>query len=326
MEVAFANDKRPESPLKQKGKELLNKIKNWKVPNSFYYFLILVAIGIGFYLVMLAENGFSLAYGGDYSAQYIPMGYHVWDYYHEWIRTGHFTLFDQTIYLGVNSFGSNSYYGLFSPFNIIIVIFPRIIVPQMMAVTSIIKLACAGLFFSIYMHRAFNVKEVVARICGIAYAFAGWGAFYLWYNNYQDILVFFPLVLLGIEKVLKDNKPWILCTGVFFLAICNYVLMVPYIICGFLYAMFRFFQMIRTKNVKDNLLTLLYGFLGFACGLLLAMMIMGPALMATLSSPKLDSYSYSGELKELLLNHKYGDFFQLLNSLFRLLLAVRFLH
>ena len=314
MDVAFANDRGKKNPLKDKSKDILKRIRNWKIPNSFYYFLILLAIGFAFYLIMLAENGFTLAYGGDYSGQYIPMGYHVWDYYHDWIKTGHFALFDQTIYLGVNSIGSNAYYGLFSPFNIIIVIFPRSAVPHTLAITSIVKLACAGLFFSIYMSRAFKVKDAVARICGIAYAFAGWGAFYLWYNNYQDILVFFPLVLLGIEKVLQEYKPWLLSIGVFFLSICNYVLMVPYIICGFLYAMFRFFQMIRTKNVKDNLLTLLYGFLGFACGLLLAMMIMGPALMATLSSPKLDSYSYSGELKELLLNHKYGDFFQLLFS------------
>lgn len=314
MEVAFANDKRQDSPLKQKGKEFLEKMKGWKMPHAFYYFLILLAVGFAFYFIMLAENGFSLAYGGDYSAQYIPMGYHVWDYYHEWIKTGHFALFDQTIYLGVNSFGSNAYYGLFSPFNIIIVIFPRQIVPQTMALCSIIKLACAGLFFSIYMNRAFKVKESVARICGIAYAFAGWGAFYLWYNNYQDILVFFPLVLLGVEKVLQEEKPWLLSVGVFFLSICNYVLMVPYIICGFIYAMFRFFQMIRSKTVTENFRTLGFGFIGFAGGLIMALFVFGPALMATLSSPKLDSYSYFGELKTLLAEGKTGDFFKLLLS------------
>ena len=314
MDVAFANDKGRKNPFKDKVQDILKRIKNWKVPNSFYYFLILVAIGVGFYLVMLAENGFTLAYGGDYSGQYIPMGYHIWDYYHEWIKTGRFALFDQTIYLGVNSIGSNAYYGLFSPFNIIIVIFPRILVPYTLAFTSIVKLACAGLFFSIYMNRAFKVKDAVARICGIAYAFAGWGAFYLWYNNYQDILVFFPLVLLGIEKTIQEYKPWLLAVGVFLLSICNYVLMVPYIICAFLYAMFRFLQMIRTKTVKENFITLGYGFLGFAGGLLMAMFIMGPALMATLSSPKLESYSYFGELKTLLLEGKAGDFFNLLFS------------
>ena len=314
MDVVFAKDNNGRNPIKEKAKELFEKVKNWKIPDSFYYFLILIAIGLGFYFVMLIENGFTLAYGGDYSGQYIPMAYHVWDYYHDWIKTGHFTLFDQTIYLGVNSIGSNAYYGLFSPFNIIIIIFPRTVVPQMMAISSIVKLACAGLFFSIYMEKSFKVKATVARICGIAYAFAGWGAFYLWYNNYQDILVFLPVVLLGVEKVLQENKPWLLCIGVFFLTICNYVLMVPYIICSFIYAMFRFFQMIRTRSFVENMKVLGFGVIGFAGGLLMAMFVFGPALMATLSSPKLDSYSYFGELKRLLQNGKADDFLKLLFS------------
>ena len=263
---------------------------------------------------MLVENDFSLAYGGDYSAQYIPMGYHVWDYYHEWIKTGHFTLFDTTLYLGANSFGSNAYYGLFSPFNIIICVFPRSFVPQALAISSIIKLACAGLFFSLYMRRAFNVKETTARLCGIAYAFCGWGAFYLWYNNYQDILVFFPLVLLGVEKTIKEQKPWLLAIGVFLLAICNYVLMVSYIICAFFYAMFRFFQQVRTKTVKENFIVLGLGIAGFAGGLLMALFVFGPALMATMSSPKLETNSYGAMLKDYLFSAKFKEFFELLFS------------
>ena len=314
MQVSFANDKKRNNSLKEKTDKIIEKIKNWKIPNDFYYFLVLIAISIGFYLLMLAENSFSLAYGGDYSGQYIPMGYHIWDYYHEWIHTGHFTLFDPTVYLGVNSIGSNAYYGLFSPFNIIIVLLPRSFVPQSIAICSIVKLSCAGLFFSKYMSHAFNVKDTTARICGIAYGFAGWGAFYLWYNNYQDILVFFPLVLWGIEKVLKDNKPWILCIGTFFLAICNYVLTVPYLICGFIYAMFRFFQKIKTKTSVENLKTLGYGFVGFAGGLLMSMFVFGPAVMATMASPKLDSYSYFGTLKQYLTSGKTDQFLKLLFS------------
>ena len=103
------------------------------------------------------------------------------------------------------------------------------------------------------MTKSFKIKVSIARICGIAYAFAGWGAFYLWYNNYQDILVFFPLVLLGIEKTIQEEKPWMLCIGVFFLSICNYVLMVSYIICAFLYAMFRYFQLVKGRSFLTNL-------------------------------------------------------------------------
>ena len=315
MEIVFAKDKKKHNnQFLECGKKVFKSIKHFRIPASFYYFLVLLVIGIGFYMMMLVQNNFSLAYGGDYSAQYIPMGYHVWDYYHEWLRTGHFILFDQDLYLGVNSFGSNAYYGLFSPFNIIIVLFPRFLVPQAMAISSIIKIACAGLFFSLYMNRAFKVKDSVARLCGIAYAFAGWGAFYLWYNNYQDILVFFPLVLLGIEKTIQEQKPWVLCLGIFFLSICNYVLMVSYIICAFLYAMFRFFQTIKTRTVKDNFLVLGLGVIGFAGGLLMSLFVFAPAFMATMSSPKLEIQSYGDQLKELFKSKQYSQFFRLLFS------------
>ena len=314
MNIAFKKDSGKENLLLIKFREWVEKIKNFKIPDTFYYFLVLIAISIGFYLFMLIDNNFSLAYGGDYTAQYIPMGYHIWDYYHEWIKTGHFTLFDSTLFLGANSFGSNAYYGLFSPFNIIIVIFPRTLVPQAVAISSMIKLACAGLFFSIYMSKAFKVKNNVARLCGIAYAFAGWGAFYLWYNNYQDILVFFPLVLLGIEKTIQEEKPWLLCVGVFFLAICNYVLMVPYIVCAFIYAMFRFFQQIRTKTVKDNFKVLGFGVVGFLGGLLMGLFVFAPAFMATLTSPKLDIVSYGDQLKDALASRDFGKLFRLIFS------------
>ena len=314
MNVVFQKDNKRDYSLSTKFKNLGYKIKSFKFSDTFYYFCTLLLVGFGFYLLMLAENGFTLAYGGDYSAQYIPMGYHIWDTYHDWFKTGHFNLFDSTLYLGANSIGSNTYYGLFSPFNLIIIILPREMIPHSIAICSIIKLACAGLFFSFYMKDIFKVKESVARLCGVAYAFCGWGAFYLWYNNYQDILVFFPLVLWGIEKVIKEQKPWLLAVGVFLLAICNYVLMVSYIICAFLYAMFRFFQQVKTKKAKQNFVVLGLGFVGFSLGLLMAIFIFFPALMATMASPKLDGTSYGDLLKEYLKNGKLKEFLELLFS------------
>ena len=164
------------------------------------------------------------------------------------------------------------------------------------------------------MKHAFKVKDTVSYMCGIAYAFCGWGAFYLWYNNYQDILVFFPIVLLGIEKTIQEKKPWVLALGVFFIAICNYVLMVPYIICAFLYAMFRFFQTIRNRNIIDNFKVLGLGILGFAGGLMMSLFVVGPALLATITSPKLDTNSYGDLLKTYLKDKDFKNFFNTLFS------------
>ena len=77
-------------------------------------------------MMMLVDNNFSLAYGGDYSAQYIPMGYRL-GLLPRLDSNWSFTLFDTELYLGANSFGSNAYYGLFSPFNIIIVLFHELL-------------------------------------------------------------------------------------------------------------------------------------------------------------------------------------------------------
>ena len=84
MDVVFKKDSGQKNNIfKDIWERVVEWFKNFKMPNSFYYFLILIAVGLGFYLMMLIENNFTLAYGGDYTAQYIPMGYHVWDYYHE---------------------------------------------------------------------------------------------------------------------------------------------------------------------------------------------------------------------------------------------------
>ena len=298
MEAYFTNSK-----PKHRFKINLSFFKN--ANSLFYYAITLFLIGFAFYFLMLIENNFILSYGGDYTAQYIPMGYHIWDYYHSIFTTGHITLFDETIFLGNSTIGSDAYYGLFSPFNIVLLLFPRSWVPHVLALSSIIKLMCAGLAFRLYL-KYMGCKEFASRLGGMAYAFAGWMAFYLWYNNYQDTLVFFPLVLLGVEKVLREKKPWLVAFALFLLTISNYVLMISYIIAAFFYAMFRYFQTMNMRNWKDNLWVILLGFLGFLFGLLLASTILVPAFYATINSPKVSSNNYWSDIKTALGDKNFG--------------------
>ncbi|MBE6136030.1 MAG: hypothetical protein E7181_02025 [Erysipelotrichaceae bacterium] len=298
MEAYFVNNK-----PKRNFKIDFSFLKN--INSLFYYAVLLLLVGFAFYFLMLVENGFILSYGGDFTAQYVPMGYHIWDYYYSILTTGHITLFDETIYLGASTIGSDAYYGLFSPFNIILLIFPRPCVPYVIGLMSIIKLMVAGLLFRYYL-KYMGCKEFAARLGGISYAFVGWMAFYLWYNNYQDVLVFFPIVLLGIEKVIREKKPWLLAFGLFLLTISNYVLMISYIIAAFFYAMFRYFQTIRTRSLKDNLWVILFGFLGFSFGLLLTGTILVPAFFATINSPKVSSNSYWLNVKTAFKDRDFG--------------------
>ena len=78
--------------------------------------------------------------------------------------------------------------------------------------------------------------------------------------------------------------------------------------------MFRFFQTITKRSVADNFIVLGLGFVGFMGGLLMSMFVFGPALMATLSSPKLDTNSYGKLLKEYLSKKDFKSFFELIFS------------
>ena len=74
MDIVFAKDrnKKP-NPFLGLWKKITERFKNFRFSNSFYYFLVLLTISVGFYMLMLVQNEFSLAYCGDYTAQYIPM-------------------------------------------------------------------------------------------------------------------------------------------------------------------------------------------------------------------------------------------------------------
>ena len=96
MEASFVNNK-----PKRSFKNNLSFVKN--INSLFYYGLLLFLIGFAFYFLMLINNDFILSYGGDFTGQYISMGYHVWDFYHDLFTTGHFVMFDESIFFGAST-------------------------------------------------------------------------------------------------------------------------------------------------------------------------------------------------------------------------------
>jgi len=269
--------------------------KFFKTDSLLFYVLILIATAFLFYLILLIQNNMIIDWGGDYTAQYFVMGYHSYDTWRD-IFAGKFNFWDTTIYLGVNSIASNSYYGLFSPYNLFLIIFPREWIPWTLSILSIIKLVCAGLFFRCYM-KSLGVKESTARIAGLAYAFSGYMCFYLWYNNYQDVFSFFPLILLGIELILQKKRPWVLMIGVTLCIVSNFVMAVTFLICGVIYGLFRYFQRLKLFDGKTNLKILGIGFIGFFLGITISSAIFIPSFVSALSSPKMESSTYLKLLK-----------------------------
>lgn len=283
------------------------------IDSMFYYFLFLLAIGLVFFATSLFVNYFTTPYTGDYTAQQFAFYTNGYDDWWQFFTTGEFVLYDQNTFLGADNIGSNSFYYLFDPFFLPILLVPRQLVPQGMAVLTIFKIASSGMAFFLYM-KYLGASRRAAKISGIAYAFTGWMAWYLWFNHFTEVATVFPLILLGVEIVLKEKKPWVLAASICLMGFVNYFFCICFVMCAFLYAMFRYVQRIRLNTWKDNLLILAMGFCGFFVGLLLPMMVVFPSAMHALTSPRASGENYLVYLKEAFKEHNFKKIMDLLTS------------
>ncbi|MGM9874222.1 MAG: YfhO family protein [Bacilli bacterium] len=309
MDIAFKNNQK-----KSNNKFLLmitDFFKNHK--SQFEYFLFLLIMGILFFFSILITNNFTTPYSGDYCAQQFSFYLNGYDDWHHFFKTGEFVFYDTNTYLGANNIGSNSFYYLFDPFFLLTLIFPRAIIPQVMAAMTILKLACSGLAFYFYI-RYFKVKEETSMLCGLAYAFSGWVSWYLWFNHFSEVAVFFPLILLGVEKILKEKRPFVLMVSLLLMGVTNYFFFICFVICAFIYAMFRYFQRLKLNNAKDNLIILGIGFIGFLVGILLSLVVVLPGAMIAINSDRATSSTYLANLLSAFKEGKIVDALKLLFS------------
>lgn len=277
----------------------------------FYYVLLLIGVGVGFYGFSLLTEYFTVPLGGDYTQQYVAFHYNFYDDWWTFFNTGKFVYWDHNTFLGADNVTSNTYYGLFSPFLFPILLFPRSWIPQMMAVMMIARMVVGGAFFRLYL-KHFGISESTARIFALAYAFCGWMAYYLWFNNFFEVISFFPLVLLGIEKVLHREKPYVLIIGLFLLGISNYFFLITICFYGVGYALFRFFQLRKQHTRKENWIILGWGVGAFALGLMLAAAILIPNFINAMQAPRAEDATYLINLREAWINRDWETFKDLL--------------
>jgi len=226
----------------------------------------------------LLTNSFTQFYPWtDYFGQYVTMAYDFHDTWRNFFRTGFFELYSDSTYLGSDNIGSNSYYGLFDPFLFVCYIFPRAWVPQTFAFATILKGICGAFATRAYL-RYLGVSESSSRIGGLAFAFNGYINFMVGFPSFVSMAFTVPLVFLGIERTLKERKIGVLALGLALLGMISFFFLVVVCIFGVLYAIWRFFQTLKTRNAKENVTAMAFGVLGFAIGISLSAWTLFPSL------------------------------------------------
>jgi hypothetical protein len=256
-------------------------------------------------------NLFTIPLSGDYVLQQIPFYLNGYDDWWHFFRTGEFVLWDSSTYLGVNHIGSNSFYYYMNPFFLPILIFPRMFVPQGLAILMIGKMVGASLTFRLYL-KYLHVKEDHARLFAMVYGFSGWMAYYLWFNHFMEVAVVFPLVLLGIEKLLKARDFKFLALSLFLMGITNYFFLVSTSFTAVFYAVFRYTQTLPKRTLKESVLVAILGVNAFAVGIMLSAYVFLPSVMVAVTSNRVEEAWYLDQLVDAYESRSWEELWQLL--------------
>lgn len=263
-----------------------------------YFFIALVAtLAVIFFIYPLVTEYFTIPLGGDFTQQQIPFYTNGYDDWWHFFKTGEFPLWDSNTFLGVNNIGSNSFYYSMNPFFLPILIFPRELIPQGISILMIAKFVLAAVTMRLYL-KYMGVSEKEARFFAIIYAFSGWNTYYLWFNHFMEVAVIFPLIFLGIEKLINEKVMWVLIVALGLMGFANYFFLMTVGVIGVLYAGFRYFQ--KLPEVEPSVIGL--GIVAFALGMLLSSVVLFPSLVIALGSDRATDATYLDRLLALFRN------------------------
>ena len=121
------------------------------------------------------------------------------------LRSGESLMYSWTIGLGADFVSLFAYY-LASPLNWLILLCPKGYVIEFMSILMIIRISLCGLTFAYYLKKHFHTNHPAIAVFGTAYALTAFMAAYAWNVMWTDCLVLAPLIILGVEQLVKEKK------------------------------------------------------------------------------------------------------------------------
>ena len=134
--------------------------------------------------------------------------------------------------LGSDLVSAYAYY-LASPLNWIVALFPAKWIPEIMSSFIILKAGLMSGTFTWYLTKKFHRQNNLLAACfGIFYALSGYMAAYSWNLMWLDDLVLLPLIVLGLERLVREGKVLLYTISLGLAVLSNYYIAI--MICFYL--------------------------------------------------------------------------------------------
>lgn len=291
--------------------KILKKIYNFFINNKLMVMTLFFStfiISYSYYINNVVPFGKYSLLCVDFYHQYGPMTY---EYVHRLLGNGSLVYsFYQG--LGLPIFRNFLNY-LSSPVNLLLLFFNKSNHLTGLSLVIGLKAILSALTCSYYLKNKFKSNNILLVPISLLYAFSAYYRAYYWNLMWIDGMIFLPLITLGIENIINNDKWKLYLVSLFIMIIANYF--IAYMICIYCVIYFLVYLLYKTdfkKKFKDILLfiskkTLKFGGYSLLAGALSAFLMLPMATsMSSISATGSDmptTQYYLFTLTDFIKNH-----------------------
>ncbi|MCM1193394.1 MAG: YfhO family protein [Acetatifactor muris] len=221
-------------------------MKNRKIKQESVLLLLSFWLPVAVMIVLFIVNGIYPFGGrsflsGDLYHQYMPF---FSELLHK-VRGGEGLDFSFHVGIGSNFLALFVYY-LASPFHILALLIGEGHLVEFIGYLVVFKTGLCGLTACYYFQKHFETKDGAVLLFSMFYGFSGFMAAYNYNIMWLDCIWLLPLILLGLERLVKEGKCGLYCLTLAFSIFTNFYLSI--MICIFLVLYFAVLLVTERKN------------------------------------------------------------------------------
>ena len=280
----MSKNKKKASPAKTGTASPLKPNKESRIPIALAFFLPFAAACVVFAFAGLSPFGDKTILVWDGQKQYYPF----FKAFREKLMAGGSLQYARDVGMGTGYASLFAYY-LASPLNWLCVLVPSSALLEFFALLTVVKIACAGGFFAIFLRTVYRRNGLSIAFFALAYAFCSWIAGYYWNNMWLDTFALLPLLVAGTVCILRDGRFRLYIAALALSLWCNYYL--AYFCCIFVLLTFIVYCIVFWQGWQN----FLRRFLRIAVGTLIGVGLTAVLLLPTLKA-MMNSYASAGGL------------------------------
>lgn len=147
--------------------------------------------------------------------------------------------------LGYNFLGLWAYY-LASPLNLVIACVPKSMLTMTLSHLYVLKIALCCFTAAFYFRKRRGKDELSIVAFGMAYGLCSYIVGYSWNIMWMEVMMMLPIILYGVDKLIKEHDGRLYCFALFISLWCNFYM--SYMTCLFL---ILWYLLYKHKNIKE---------------------------------------------------------------------------